>query len=107
MTTGPLRHDTDGLYPAFLVERYLSPTAADSLPGSVSRAARLCAPSAGAGSASEVRYLLSAYLAGEDTCSCVFQAATADAVRALNDEADFAFDRITAAVLLYPARPGI
>src|SRR5258706_822775 len=57
-------------------------------------------------SASEVRDLLSAYLAGEDTCFCLFQAATADAVRALNDEADFALDRITAAVLLYPARPG-
>ena len=78
MTTGPLRHDTDGLRPVFLVERYLSPTAADSLPGSVTRAARLCAPSTGAGSASEVRYLLSAYLAGEDTCFCLFQAATAD-----------------------------
>jgi len=107
MTTGPLRHNTDGLRPVFLVERYLSPTAADSLPGSVTRAARLCAPSTGAGSASEVSYLLSAYLAGEDTCFCLFQAATADAVRALNDEADFAFDRITAAVLLYPARPGV
>src|SRR5258708_16325073 len=107
MTTGPLRHNTDGLRPVFLVERYLSPTAADSLPGSVTRAARLCAPSTGAGSASEVSYLLSAYLAGDDTCFCLFQAATADAVRALNCETNFAPDRITAAILLDPPQPRI
>jgi hypothetical protein len=71
----------------------------------VSHAARLCTLSAEPGAAPEVGYLHSAYLPTEDTCFCLFQATTADAVRALNDEAGFALDRITAAILLYPASP--
>jgi len=104
MTTPRLR-DPDGPSPVFLVERYLPPTAAGNLAASVSRAAQLCTLSAGPGPASEVQYLHSAYLPTEDTCFCLFRAATADAVRALNDEAGFALDRITAAVLLYPTSP--
>ena len=69
---------------------------------SVARAAQLCALSAESGSADEVQYLHSAYLPAEDTCFCLFRAATAEAVRALNDEASFALDRITGAVQLYP-----
>jgi hypothetical protein len=52
-----------------------------------------------------VQYLHSAYLPAEDTCFCLFRAATAEAVRALNDEASFALDRIAAAVQLYPVTP--
>ena len=104
MTTPRLRH-CDGPSSVFLVERYLPPAAAGSLPASVGRAARLCTLSAEAGPASRVQYLHSAYLPAEDTCFCLFRAATADAVRALNDEAGFALDRITAAVLLYPVYP--
>jgi Protein of unknown function (DUF4242) len=87
----------------FLVERYLPPAQAGELAASVARVVTLCALSATSASGSPVRYLHSAYLPGEDTCFCLFQAATADAVRALNDEAGFALDRITAAILLYPA----
>jgi hypothetical protein len=101
MTTQRLR-DSNGPSPVFLVERYLTPAAAGKLADSVSRTAQLCTLSAESGSADKVQYLHSAYLPAEDTCFCLFQAATADAVRALNDEADFALDRITAAVLLYP-----
>ena len=86
----------------FLVERYLPPAAAGNLASSVARAAQLCALSAESGSACEVQYLHSAYLPTEDTCFCLFRAATAEIVRALNEEADFALDRITAAVQLYP-----
>ena len=99
-TPRPTAPDSPGS--AFLVERYLPPTAAKYLAASVSRAARLCTLSAESSAASAVQYLHSAYLPAEDTCFCLFRAATADAVRALNDEADFALDRITAAVLLYP-----
>ena len=102
----PRLPDPDGNSPAFLVERYLPPTAAQSLAASVSRAAQLCTLSAESGAASAVRYLNSAYLPTEDTCFCLFRAVTADAVRALNDEAGFALDRITAAVLLYQAGSG-
>ena len=104
MTTQRLR-DPDGPSPVFLVERYLPPAAAENLADSVSGTAQLCTLSAESGSADKVQYLHSAYLPAEDTCFCLFQAATADAVRALNDEADFALDRITAAVLLYPTSP--
>jgi Protein of unknown function (DUF4242) len=97
--------DPDGPRSMFLVERYLPAVAAGNLAPSVARAARLCALSAESGSASKVQYLHSAYLAAEDTCFCLFRAATAEAVRALNDEASFALDRITAAVQLYPLTP--
>jgi hypothetical protein len=97
--------EPDGPSSVFLVERYLPAAAAGNLAPSVARAARLCALSAESGSASKVQYLHSAYLPAEDTCFCLFRAATAEAVRALNDEASFALDRITAAVQLYPVTP--
>jgi hypothetical protein len=101
MTTSRAR-DPDGPSSVFLVERYLPAAAAENLASSVARAAQLCALSAESGAASEVQYLHSAYLPAEDTCFCLFRAATAEAVRALNDEASFALDRIAAAVQLYP-----
>ena len=88
----------------FLVERYLPPTEAEHLLGSVTRAARLCARSTESNAEAHIHYLASAYLPTEDTCFCLFRAATADAVRALNAEAEFTFDRITAGVLLLPTR---
>src|SRR5260370_24682102 len=99
-------HDPDGPSRVFLVERYLPSAAAEHLADSVSRAAQLCALSVESGSADKVQYLHSAYLPTEDTCFCLFQAATADGVRALNEEAGFALDRITAAFLVYPPNPG-
>jgi hypothetical protein len=94
--------DVRGSSPVYLVERYLTPAAAQDLPAAVARTARLAALSAGTVPGREAQYLLSAYLPAEDTCFCLFRAATAQAVRALNDQASFALDRITAAVLLYP-----
>jgi hypothetical protein len=79
---------------AFLVERYLSPAAAVDLAASTSRMARLCADG-------EVRYLYSAYLPAEDTCFCLFQAPSAGAVRAVNQQAHFDFDRLIDAVVLH------
>jgi hypothetical protein len=45
-------------------------------------------------------YLYSSYLASEDTCFCLFRAASSDAVRAVNSQAHFGYDRITDAVML-------
>ena len=101
MTT-PRHRDPDDPCSVFLVERYLPAAAAGGLPSSVARAAQLCALSAESGSASRVQYLHSAYLPAEDTCFCLFRAATAEVIHALNDEASFALDRISAAVQLYP-----
>jgi hypothetical protein len=104
MTT-PRRRDPDSPSSVFLVERYLPAAAAGNLASSVARAAQLCVLSAEAGPASKVQYLHSAYLPAEDTCFCLFRAATAEAVRDLNDEANFALDRIAVAVQLYPVTP--
>jgi hypothetical protein len=82
----------------FLVERYLSASATSGLADSAARVARLCTESAVSGSG--VQYLQSTYLPSEDTCFCVFRAQSADAVSAINSRAEFAFDRITEAVLL-------
>jgi hypothetical protein len=86
---------------AFLVERYMPPTAANSLAASVARVAMLCADMNHSGLG--VQYLHSAYLPTEDTCFCLFRAPDSAAVRAINSAADFALDRITDAVLLHPS----
>jgi hypothetical protein len=104
MTTARLG-DPDRSGSVFLVERYVPPSAADSLAAAIPRAALLGTLRAGSGSGLTVEYLLSAYLPGEDTCFCFVRAATANAIRALNNEAGLALDRITAAVLLYPTSP--
>ena len=104
MTT--LRHrDPDSPSSVFLVERYLPAAAAGNLASSVARTAQLCTLSAESGFASRVQYLHSVYLPAEDTCFCLFRAATSDVIRTLNDEASFALDRIAAAVQLYPVNP--
>jgi Protein of unknown function (DUF4242) len=104
MTRPRIRHP-DGPSSVFLVERYLPPAAAGNLADSVRRAAQRCTLSVESTSADKVQYLYSAYLPAEDTCFCLFHAETAEAVRAVNEEAGFALDRITAAVLLYPTSP--
>jgi Protein of unknown function (DUF4242) len=83
---------------AFLVERYLPASAAGDLATSIAHVARICAEQGGIGTA--VRYLHSMYLPAEDTCFCVFQAPSSDAVRAVNDAGHFPLDRITDAVLM-------
>jgi hypothetical protein len=101
MTT-PWIADVRGGSSVFLVERYLTAAAAQGLPAAIARTARLAALTAVSAPGREAQYVLSAYLPAEDTCFCLFRAATEEAVRALNDEASFALDRINAAVLLYP-----
>ena len=93
------QHHRPDLHPdAFLVERYLSPAAAVDLAASTARLALVC-------DSRRVRYLLSAYLPTEDTCFCLFQAASAGAVQAVNEQAHFAYDRIVNAVLMLDAGP--
>jgi hypothetical protein len=85
---------------ALLVERYISTAAAARLSASTARVAGLCAESVHSGL--EVQYLFSVYLPTEDTCFCLFWAPTIEAVRAVNQQAEFAFDRIIHAELLPP-----
>jgi hypothetical protein len=85
----------------FLVERYLPAAPNPGLRDCINRVANACLDS-GSGD-QQVRYLQSTYLPSEHTCFCVFQAATADAVRAVNEAAGFTVDRITTAVVLHPS----
>jgi Protein of unknown function (DUF4242) len=90
---------------AFLVERYIPPTEVDALAASVARVARLCADLSRDGNG--VEYLHSVYLPTEDTCFCLFLAPSPDLVRVVNDEANFALDRLTDAVLLFAGQPTV
>jgi Protein of unknown function (DUF4242) len=98
-TANEEKSDAERAFSTFLVERYLSASATSGLADSVARVARLCTESGT--SHSGIQYLQSTYLPSEDTCFCVFRARSADAVRAINRVAGFAFDRITEAVLLF------
>ena len=102
--TFPPASEPDREASAFLVERYLPPAAARDLAASVARLVRLCAEPGTSGLG--VEYLHSAFLPGEDTCFCLFRAASADAVREVNRQADFALDRVTDALLLFPTTEG-
>ncbi len=84
----------------FLVERYLPSSAKASLAASVARVLQACTKSGCDGK--EVTYLHSTYLPAEELCFCVFQGPSSAAVQSVNDAAQFALDRITEAVPMYP-----
>jgi hypothetical protein len=84
---------TDSQDPVYLVERYLAAPDAADLTAAVTRLTRAC--HATAGSAAPVRYLHSTFVPADDTCFCLFQAASSEAVRAVNAAALFGFDRIS------------
>lgn len=86
----------------YLVERYLTAAAVGRLPEAVHLVVDACDAS---GPAARVRYLHSIYLPSEETCFCVFQAVTPEAVRAVNVAASFGIDRITDALVMHEARP--
>jgi Protein of unknown function (DUF4242) len=85
---------------AFLVERYLRVADIDVLSAAVARLGRHCADSGPPGA--RVQYLQAIHLPTEDTCFCLLRAPSASAVRDINRQAGFEFDRITPAVLLSP-----
>lgn len=82
----------------FLVERYLPVGDVDGLAEAVDRVASACAEGIAAGH--DVRYVQSTFVPGDDTCFCVFQAPSVEAVRAVNEAAHFPVDRISAAISL-------
>lgn len=87
---------------AFLVERYLTADEAGALSVSIGRLSLVCADPTATGLS--VRYLHSTFVPTEETCFCVFEAASIDAVEAVNRAAGFRFDRISAAIAV-PTRP--
>ena len=78
----------------FLVERYLPATNYEVLSATVRRVADTCATRRDAGV--DLHYIHSIYIPAEDTCFCVFRAASAAAVHAANDAHTFRIDRISA-----------
>jgi hypothetical protein len=82
----------------FLVERYLPVGDVDGLARAVDRVASAC--SRGSAGGHDVRYVQSTFVPGDDTCFCVFRAASVEAVRAVNAAGDFPVDRISAAISL-------
>jgi hypothetical protein len=85
--------DTGSPDPVYLVERYLAAPGAADLAAAVTRLALAC--HATTGSAAPVRYLHSTFVPADETCFCLFQATSSDAVRAVNVTARFGFDRIS------------
>jgi hypothetical protein len=51
-----------------------------------------------------VRYIRSTFVPGEARCMCLFEAASADAVRDVNEAAGLPFTRIVEALDLTPSR---
>ncbi len=78
----------------FLIERYLPATTLEELSTAVERVAHACRTRRMAGV--DIRYLHSIYIPAEDTCFCVFRAASAAVVRDANDAPTFRIDRISA-----------
>jgi hypothetical protein len=82
----------------FLIERYLPVTRVDDLAAAVLRVEQVCAAHRAAGL--DLHYLHSTFLPAEDTCFCVFQGPSAEAVQAVNETAGLVVDRIRTAVRL-------
>jgi Nickel responsive protein SCO4226-like len=79
----------------YLVETYLSRSSVASMPGWVAqlRALTQVAP----GEPSDVRYVRSTFVPEDEVCFHVFEAISADAIRALGRQASLTFDRIVEA----------
>lgn len=54
------------------------------------------------GSGKPVRYIRSTFVPGESHCMCLFEASDADLVKAVNDEANIPYTRVSEALDLTP-----
>lgn len=78
--------------PTYVVERYLPGGTWEQVLDAARRVRRSAAQLAAAGT--PVRYLRSTFLPTDETCCCLFQAPSEDAVKQANDRAQLPFDRI-------------
>jgi hypothetical protein len=93
--------------PEFLVERYVPSLDAEKLATIGARLARAAEELAGAGR--EIRWLHSVGLADEDTCLCLFRAASEDDVVAVNERAGVGYEHVVSVLSAGPSpgrRPG-
>lgn len=82
--------------PIYMVERILPGATLESLAALRQAARDVCRASTAAGK--PVRYLRSTVTPGESRCRCLFEAADGDLVRAVNDAAQFPYNRIIMAL---------
>ena len=88
--------------PTYQVERTLPGADLESLAALCRAAEAACCALTAAGKT--VRYLRSTFTPGESRCRCLFEAATGDLVKEVNDAAQLPYSRIVLAVEL-PANP--
>jgi hypothetical protein len=85
----------------YMVERSLPGISNEQLAGAQSAAIAGSQKSTAAGT--PVRYIRTTFVPGESKCMCLFEAASADAVREVNQTAGLPFTRIVEALDLTPA----
>ena len=84
----------------YLVERYLPGFSAADLRAAIQRVKDTCAELSAAGT--PVHYRGSLFLAVEETCFCRFDSELAETAAEANEQAQFAYARITPAVVIAP-----
>jgi len=80
----------------YVAERYLPGVTAEQLLDAARRARRATAEMTAAGT--PVTYLRSTFLTGDQTCYCLFEGPSEQAVRQANDKAGIPYERIIPAV---------
>ena len=85
----------------YMVERELPGITPEQLAGAQRAAIEGSQKSTSGGA--PVRYIRSTFVPGEARCMCLFEAATPDAVRDVNESAGLPFTRIVEALDLTPA----
>jgi hypothetical protein len=84
--------------PRYMVERHLPGLTAEQLKSAAATAKQTGAAMTREGT--PVRYLRSTYVPGEQKCFCLFEAASADAVKQAQERAKLPFQRIHEAVFV-------
>lgn len=84
----------------YMVDRSLPGISMEQLAGAQKAAIETSNASTAAGT--PVRYIRSAFLPEEAKCMCFFEAASADAVKKVNDDASLPYTRIVEAMDLTP-----
>ena len=82
----------------YMVERHLPGITDEQLAAAAHAAKATTAEMSRTGT--PVRYLRSTFVPGENKCYCLFEGASAQAVKEANDRAEFPYERIVEAKLL-------
>ncbi|HEX8857896.1 MAG TPA: nickel-binding protein [Actinomycetes bacterium] len=87
----------------FVVERYLPAVDPSELAAAVDRDRRAAEGMTAAGI--PVRHLSTIHIPSDESCLCLFDAPSIDALREAQERAGIGFERIVEAVLVPPGRP--